>query len=137
MIYKQKECKVLGEEGCYFLSLLWVAERELGKDLDALAVFDEAKRRGWVGDDCFVKDPAALVGHLLGKKCALRKSWSFAEKLADNERDIWCWRRDATGVTYWHFVAMDAAGNVAYDPLENSNTVRLGKPESRRILSIG
>lgn len=137
MIYKQKDCAALGEEGCYFLSLLWIAERELGRDLDALAVFDEAKRRGWAGEDCYMANPAQMMTELLGKPCTVRKSWDFSEPLKANEREVRCFKRDLTGVTYYHFVAVDGDGSVAYDPLEDSNTVKHGKPQSRRILAIG
>ena len=136
MIYKQKDCKALGEEGCYFLSLIWIAEQELGAGIDALAVFDEAKRRGWAEADCYMANPAALMGFLLGKPCQIRKSWSFAEPLAANEREVRCFERKATGTTYYHFVVADG-DKILYDPLEGSNTVRLGKPHSRRIVSIG
>lgn len=137
MIYKQRDCKALGEEGCYFLSLLWIAERELGRDLDALAVFDEAKKRGWAGTDCYMANPAAMMTELLGKPCEIRKSWDFSETLKENEREVRCYRRETTGTTYYHFVAVSEEGVVVYDPLEDSNTVRLGKPHSRRILTIG
>ena len=136
-LYKQKLAKTLGEEGCYFLSLVWLAEQETGRNVDAMALFGEAVAKGWMGDDCYMKKPAEMMGALLGRKCAIRKSWNFSEVLAENQRDIWCYKREAVGVTYYHFVAMDKGGNVAYDPLEDSNTVRLGKPYSRRILTIG
>ena len=135
MIYKQKECLALGEEGCYFLSLLWIAERELGRDLDALAVFDEAKRRGWAGKDCYMANPAAMMTELLGKTCTIRKSWDFTEKLAGNQWDIWLYKRAVTAKTYYHFVVV-SDDVVIYDPLETSNTVKYGAPESRRILTI-
>ena len=136
MGYKQKECLALGEEGCYFLSLLWIAENELGRGLDALAVFEEARRNGWAGEDCYMANPAAMMTALLGKTCTIRKSWDFSEALLPNERDIWLYKRETTGKTYYHFVAV-ADGKVAYDPLGESNTVKHGKPQSRRILRIG
>ena len=137
MAYRQKDCKALGEEGCYFLSLVWIAERELGHDLDALAVFDEARRNGWAGEDCYMSNPAGMMSELLGKPCAIRKSWDFSAPLAAGEREVRCYRRETTGVTYYHFVAVDGEGDVIYDPLEDSWTVRLGKPHSRRIITIG
>ena len=136
MVYKQKECKALGDEGCYFLSLLWIAERELGRELDALKVFGMAKGKGWTDSECYMKNPARMMSELLGKPCSIRKSWDFSEKLGSNQWDIWLYKRPATGVTYWHFVVV-SDGVVIYDPLENSNTVRHGAPESRRILTIG
>ena len=136
MIHKQKDCKTLGEDGCYFFSLLWIAEQELGKSLDALAVFDEAKKRGWAEADCYMADPAALMGFLLGKPCQIRKSWDFAEPLEANEREVRCFERKATGTTYYHFVVADG-DKILYDPLEASRTVMQGEPHSRRIVSIG
>ena len=135
MIHKQKECETLGREGCYFFSLLWIAEQELGESLDALAVFDEAKRRGWAEADCYMANPAALMSFLLGKPCKIRKSWDFAEPLEANEREVRCFERKATGTTYYHFVVADG-DKILYDPLEASRTVMQGKPHSRRIVSI-
>ena len=137
MAYRQKDCKALGEEGCYFLSLAWIAERELGRDIDVLKLFDEARSKGWAGEDCYMANPAAMMAELLGKPCSIRKSWDFSEKLAENEREVRCYRREATGVTYYHFVAVGGDGRILYDPLETSNTVLYGKAHSRRIISIG
>ena len=137
MLYKQKLAKSIGDEGCYFLSLLYIAERELGREYDVIGTFSFFNKKGYVGDDCYMASPAAMMSELLGKRCSIRKSWDFSEALAENEREVRCYKRETTGTTYYHFVVVDAAGNVEYDPLEDSNTVRLGSPYSRRILTIG
>ena len=136
MVFKQKECKALGDEGCYFLCLLWIAERELDRDIDALKAFGLAKRKGWAEEDCYMANPAEMMSELLGRACAIRKSWDFSEKLAGNQWDVWLYKRATTGKTYYHFVVV-SEGVVIYDPLGESNTVKYGAPESRRILTIG
>lgn len=136
MIFRQKDAKALGDEGCYFFCLVYIAEKVLGKSVDAFALFDEAKRQGWMGEDCYMANPAAMLASVTGAKCSIRKSTDFNEKLSWNEWDVWCYCREATGVTYYHFVVMDGSGNVAYDPLETSNTVAKGYPSSRRIITV-
>lgn len=136
MLYKQKAAKILGDEGCYFLSLLFVAEQELKKGLDALAVYEKALEKGWMDEDCYMKDPAAMLSALLGVGCDVRKSWDFTERLGSNEWDIWNYKREATGATYYHF-AVVSEGEVIYDPLGDSATIALGSPASRRIITIG
>lgn len=135
MLYKQKMSKALGEEGCYFLCLIFIAEQVLGKDIDALWLFDEAQRKGWAEADCYMTNPAAMMTSLLGKICTIRKSTDFSEPLMWNEWEIRNYKREATGATYYHFVVMKGDA-VLYDPLEESVTVAEGSPSSRRILTI-
>ena len=137
MLYRQKMCKLLGDEGCYFLSLLYIAEGETGRRYDALGTLWHFICKGYVGEDCYVREPAALLSELTGKPCTVRKSWDFGYRLAANEREVRCFKRDAGGKTFWHFVVADSEGNVEHDPLGESNTVKFGEAESRRILTIG
>ena len=137
MLYKQKLALALGEEGCYFFSLLYIAEQELGRDFDSIGTFDYAMRQGWVASDCYMGNPAGMMTSLLGRRCSISKSWDFGYQLKENEWEVRCYQRVTTGTTYYHFVVVDKDGTVVYDPLGDSNTVKYGKPYSRRILTIG
>ena len=136
MIFKQKAAKRIGEEGCYFLCLVYIAEQALGREIDVVGLYDEACRKGWMEEDCYMKDPAAMLSSLLGTPCKVRKTTDLEERLAPGERDVRVFRRDATGVTYWHFVVFGESGRIEHDPLETSETVRSGRAVSRRIITI-
>lgn len=136
MIYKQKAAEKIGAEGCYFLSLVFIAEKMLGHEIDVFALYDKCLKSGWADEDCYMQNPAAMMTHLLGKPVEIRKSYDLDYKLKVNEREISCYERKATGVTYYHFV-VTANGTVIYDPLGESRTVSEGTPVSKRILTIG
>lgn len=136
MIFKQRVAETIGAEGCYFLSLMFIAEQILGHSIDAFELYDLCVSKGWMKKDCYVLNPPAIMSCLLGKPCDVKKVWDLSYKPAANERTVTCYERKATGTTYYHYVVTEG-GKVVYDPLENSNTVRLGRPISLRVLSIG
>lgn len=125
----QEICRTLGESGCYFLSLLHLAKT----DYAALTLFRLAVKRGIISEDCFVKDPAALMTLATGGKWEVRHE-AVDYRTVQNEMEILIYERKVTGATYAHFVVGDGAGHVAYDPLGNSRTVAEGQLVSKRIV---
>lgn len=136
MLYKQKAAQRIGEEGCYFLSLIFVAEQELKRDIDALAIYGRGVGEGWMREDCYMERPGEMMRSLLGVPCSVRKSHDFSERIGPNEWDIWRYERETAGATYCHF-AVVSEGVILYDPLGSSETIAHGKPASRRIVTIG
>ncbi len=137
MIYKQKISGTLHDEGCYFFALIYIAEQVLGRSVDAFELYDICvNKKGWMKSDCYVLNPGAIMSYLLGKSCSVSKVWDLNYTPKSNERVISCYERKATGVTYYHYVVTEN-GAVVYDPLETSNTVKLGSPISLRVVSIG
>ncbi|MGP1459231.1 MAG: DUF261 family protein [Treponema sp.] len=134
-MFKQYACSKIGQSGCYFLSLVKVSETIAKKDIDVLAVYDKGIKEGWMDDECFMKNPAAMVAHLTGKKIDVRHDKvGYAPK--ENEYEITRYELKETGRTFSHFV-VTRNGKVVYDPYGDSRTRRLGKAESLRIVCAG
>ena len=120
----QGKMEMIGKSGCYFLSLLYVTNNLP----NALPLYDRFIEKGWMENDCFIKDPLSIISDLTGKKYMVYKNDAF--KKAD------------IAIAYFynpktklhHFVVVDTkSGEVKYDPLGNSNTVANGKVESYRL----
>ena len=122
---EQKICKILGESGCYFFCLL----HYVGKENDALSIYKKVVDIGWMDEDCFIKDPCAILRYLTGKSYTVVK-----DEALDPSANIiiGLWYNPATN--FHHFVVMDSNNNVAYDPLGASTTVVDGAIESYRLL---
>lgn len=125
----QSICAMLGEYGCYFLSLLHLVKSDYG----ALTLYQLALDKKYIDADCYIRDPAALLQLAAGGKWNVRHE--SAEYLTTkNEQEILRFERKATGTTYAHFVTGDGFGNVVYDPLGDSRTVTEGQLISKRII---
>ena len=125
----QTIARKLGEFGCYFLSLLHLANR----DNDAIGLYRQAIAVGVMDEDCYIKDPARLLSLIAGG------TWRVVHQAAQyltksDELEILRFERKATTKTYAHFVVGDGRGQVAYDPLDNAQTVAQGQIVSKRII---
>ena len=119
----------IGESGCYFLSLLHLANR----DNDAIGLYKQAIVVGVMDEDCYIKDPARLLSLIAGG------TWRVVHQAAQyptksDELEILRFERKAAMKTYAHFVVGDGRGQVAYDPLDNAQTVAQGELVSKRII---
>lgn len=121
---EQKICKILGESGCYFFCLL----HYVGKENDALSIYKKVVDIGWMDEDCYIKDPCAILKYLTGKKYTAVKG-----TVLDPNANIiiGLWHNPATN--FHHFVIMDSNNNVAWDSLGYSTTVADGSIESYRL----
>lgn len=135
MIYKQLVSKKIGASGCYFLSLVNIAEKILNREIDVISLFDLCLKNKWLNDECYMNNPAAMLSYLLNKKVDIRKEFDLAYKVKPNEYEISCYEYNATGTTFYHFVVTDGE-RVLYDPFGGSRTVRNGKQVSKRIIAI-
>lgn len=137
----QKIAKHLGESGCYFLSLLKVAE-ELGSAfLDPIHEASEAIEAGRMGEDCYVKDASAIMSALTRECFEVVKAGPGHPLPLDylpvtGEREILRYERPdpVSGTNLAHFVVGDGLGAVAWDPWPNSRTVAFGCLVSKRIV---
>lgn len=137
----QKIAKALGESGCYFLSLCYVAEKLGGVFLDPLLEAAEAIDGKRLGLDCYVKDAGAIMSDMARGRYVVIKAGPghplpLDYKLNEGEREILRYERpDPTGgEPLAHFVVGDGQGRVAWDPWPESLTVAEGKLVSRRII---
>lgn len=131
---RQKIMETIGKTGCYFLAIVHAAELSTSKVLDAVAIYLECVRRSWMGEDCFVNDPATIFGYLVGGSWQCRKEAATYKPIV-GDIVILRYERKTVMETIGHFVCGDAYGNVEYDPYGKSMTVANGQLISMRIIS--
>lgn len=134
----QKELKVVSEAakqiymyGCYFMSLLYVSNvphTELTSLDELFKYYDIFIIKGWMGPDCYVKDPCAILKFLTGKKYTVVK-----DAVLDPSANIIIGRWYNPTTNFHHFVVMDRDNTVVWDSLLDSNTVKNGIIESYRL----
>ena len=138
----QKLSKSLGEYGCYFFSLLNVAENMGGGEYEPIFEANYAIKKGLLGQDCFVADASGILD-MLGKngyevvKAGPGHELPLDYALKDGEHEILRFERPAPngGEPIAHFVVGAGDGRtVAFDPWPDSLTVRDGRLVSRRII---
>jgi hypothetical protein len=126
--HKQELMKILGESGCYFLSILFLAERITGKKIDPLEMFITCSEKGIVDKDGTVLDAGKVMSVMTGSVFSARKEESgYALKAGEFEVLVY------SNEKYTHFVSGDGRGAVACDPLGHSNTVATGRVSGKRI----
>jgi hypothetical protein len=129
---RQKICKALGSEGCYFLCIVHLAEGLISERIDAVLLYSVAIAAGLMEEDCFVNEPAKLLMMMApGKWEMVKYGMDYVPK--DGEHEITRYERTTTAGALCHFVCTDRRGNVVYDPLGGSLCVKLGKPVSKRV----
>lgn len=123
----------MSQWGCYFCSILKLAEIVSGKEFTAkevLAVWSKNGREDDIDIEATVLDPQGLCDDLPGGlKFLRREGASYFVK--PGELEILEYFNPKTGVI--HFVVGDGMGVCAWDPWENSRTVREGYVRSKRI----
>lgn len=130
----QKICEAIGKSGCYFLSLLYIAEEIVGKPINAIDAYTDCVAEGIMDAECYVSFPARLLERYTGK----RFNVSHAPKTtlpAPGSFEILRFERKEPGMTWGHFVVGDGSGVVEYDPYGDSRTVREGHLASKRIIA--
>ncbi|MDR2304139.1 MAG: DUF261 domain-containing protein [Treponema sp.] len=125
---RQKLMKTLGEYGCYFLSVVHLAEELTNKRIDAIQSCLAAMDNKWLDDEITMLNPEAVLHSLTGKRFVVRKE-EPAYSPKEGEYEVLLFRNGS----FDHFVLGDGKGKVAYDPLGNSNSVASGKLTSKRI----
>ncbi len=128
----QKDFEKIGDEGCYFLSMHYAAEKLTAHYIDPYEIYLKAIALHYMGDDCYVTDPAALMQLMTSAK------WSVSKELKSyqptpGEIEILRFERVEATKTWAHFVIGDSCGSVEYDPYGSSATVRSGALVSKRI----
>lgn len=133
----QTICEALGKTGCYFLSVLELARRVSGSYVDPTQAYAFCVTKGWLGADCFVKDPAAILGHYTGKKWTVRKELrGYKPVLGElvvarfELRVAQALKETVDG----HFVVVNGDGSL-WDPYFDSRTVRNGQLVSYRLFT--
>lgn len=121
---EQKIAKAIGETGCYFLCLL----KACNKEDEAIKWYKEFVKKGCMEEDCFILDPSKILKMLTGDTYNV-----FKTVAPDEAASILVARFHNPKTGLYHFVLVDAEGNVIYDPYGTSNTVSNGYIESYRL----
>lgn len=124
----------IGKWGCYFLSIIYLAERITGTRIDAVVAYEQCVGEGWLGPDCFVTRPDKIIGYLTGKEWRVRHE-ARAYRPTDDELVIFRYERATTMQNLAHFVVGSQSGEIVYDPYGESQTVQHGRLASMRIFS--
>ncbi len=133
----------INDFGCYFTSCLYHAERKTGTTFDVdrvLEIYQKAKAHGIVGDQCYVERPVSLMALAGAIFDSVDKAGVGVNPDAKGA-ELLHFHRDADtpkgmgNAMHDHFVAGDGQGNVAFDPLGDSNTVKYGFLQNKRIFS--
>lgn len=126
--HKQEIMKLLGESGCYFLSILFLAERISGKKIEPLETFVLCIEKGIIDKDGTVLDAGKAMSVMTGMGFQAKKCTSdYVVQPGEFEVLVF------SSETHTHFVAGDGRGGVACDPLGHSQTVATGRVLSKRI----
>ena len=123
--------KQIYDYGCYFMSLLYVSRVPYSEPAtldELLKYYDTFIVKGWMGPDCYVKDPCAILEYLIGKKYSVKKS-----TVLDPNANIVIGRWYNPATNLHHFVVMDRDNAVVWDSLVDSLTVKNGTIESYRL----
>ena len=124
----------LGEEACFFLQLVNIAEKEIGYPLDPFTVALVCKAKGYIylnTDDLKDKKNFLITSHEKVLELITGKEWEY-------ERAAPSYRRKANEYvineyqngSYTHF------DSDSFHSLQNSNTVKNGKIVSKRIFRL-
>lgn len=142
-INHQKIAKIIGEYGCYFCSIVFLAENITGKKIDVIRAFEKYNEKKWIDDDCYINCPDQVLLDLLRENSlksinavTVRKETNTAYFPKNNEFLIGCFEWKTTMKTYSHFVNIDQNKAVMNDPLGSSNTVKNGLLKSLRVFTI-
>ena len=122
---EQEICRQIWNGGCYFLCLLKFCNEED----NAIFWYKECVKKDYMGDDCYIKNPTAILRLVTGKNFnVVKQSGAYAADLVITR--YYCPKTEHN-----HFVITDENAVVKYDPLGESYTVKNGYPESYRLFT--
>lgn len=128
----QRIAEAVGENGCYFLSVIYLAEKISGRKCSHLDVYLEMVAKKYMEKDCYLNAPDKILSDLTGQKWTIEKKLSNY-KCKKGELEILYFENKTTMKTFGHFVVGNGLGSVEYDPYGDSNTVKNGTLQSKRV----
>ena len=72
-----KKVKSIYDYGCYFLDLLYVSKCREPTLEEIIKYYDTFTAKGWMDEECFVKNPCAILGYITGRKYSVTKDVVF------------------------------------------------------------
>ncbi|MBE3088021.1 MAG: DUF261 family protein [Chloroflexi bacterium] len=132
----------IGKWGCYFLCILRLAEKALGKFLDPFRFYILAVQGRYMRWNCYLDDPGGFFSTLAGGHWRVLKAGDGKDSAGNDydlplayvpaEGELEIDRFEVAGESEGHFVVGDGA-TVDWDPYGESRTVREGRLVSKRI----
>ena len=118
--------------GCYFMSLLYNGSRLSGQPMSVERINQlrsVAVAEGYMKDDCYILDPAAIIALAGGRVEYLGK---MSREYVCKEGEFEILKMSRMGVV--HFVCGSGFGIVTYDPWRpGSQTAEYGNIDSKRV----
>lgn len=106
----------IGKEGCYFLSLLKLAENETGEKINDIDAYEFCVGQGWMRPNCFVQNPEKILSHYTAQQWTVRHEPENYFP-GDNEREILRWENRTVPMNVQaHFVLGNGLGVTQWDP---------------------
>ena len=125
---RQRVMSEVGEEGCYLLCVVDIAEEVLRERIDAVVAYLDGVEKGCVRENCLMTKSEGFLEMLTGVPWTKRyESATYVKK--NGEFEVQKWQRKSGSGTVDHFKREN------YDPYGDSRTVREGFLESKRIFS--
>lgn len=129
----QKICAIIGECGCYFLSIVEACAKMTKKQPDIIELYNLCIKKRIMREDCFMWEPAKLFELLVGGNWTIEKV-DGAHRPEPNETVILRYEYKPKPMTIiGHFVLAGSDGSVCFDPYGNSQTVQNGRVVSSRV----
>lgn len=129
---RQAIMKVIGESGCYLLSLVKAAEIIMEQRIDAVNVYNLAVLRGYMRQDCFVLRPDMIMAVMTNQMWSIHKE-DIDYRTTHGEVVIHRYEWSTPRGVLSHFVLALEDGSI-YDPLGESQTCKHGRLVSMRVL---
>ena len=108
--------KQINMYGCYFMSLLFIANRHIGYKLSTTVItklYTDFIELGFMESNCFINDGDGILNYL-GLECRYtNKHESPDYETSHKQIEILCLKYPS----YKHFVVGDGFGNIAYNPM--------------------
>lgn len=114
----QNKLKKIGEEGCHFLFLMSIIERETKENVDIITFYDTCLSKGWIREDLYVNDALAILEHFTKAGWCRYEAETYKVPLEPGVYVEEVWHNPRTKYTHFR--------DVSFDTYKNSVTVKEG-----------
>jgi hypothetical protein len=75
---EQTIAKRIGETGCYFLCIMYLADKITDSHFDIIEAYKKYISMNYLGEDCFVMNPGEILSDLTGRNMRFDKAGILA-----------------------------------------------------------
>lgn len=108
--------KLVNRYGCYFMSLLFLANKYTGFKLSTTVIvklYNNFIEMGYMDKNCYIQNPDRILSNLGLNGVYAQRHDPPKYKCKHDEIEILCLQYP----TYTHFVVGDGLGHIAYNPM--------------------